>query len=185
MLTLNKPSHNQELLETPMELCMEHSIRVLGPAMIRNLAETAAAFINVPAFYATLWQAPRLSGNQSFQCSQRNLGEKFELTCNLSVETEAWKAFFTAGESEQFQLDAFCEMANCVCGALLADPSLTDEIGYLTPCVPTASAFRPAARSRNLRGAFRLASAWIHFIITLQEGVGIMSLKAPALSAVA
>src|SRR5687768_9256312 len=101
---------------------LERALRRLGPGMARVAADTAGAFISVEAVLGTDWTViPRLPDLGILRCSQKNIGEKREMVCNLSVEKAEWDRLFGA-ESDDYSVDAFCEMANCICGNLIADP---------------------------------------------------------------
>lgn len=158
---------------------LETALRRLAPSLSRVAAETAGAFISAEAVPATdLRVTPRLPDLGLLRCSQKNIGEKHEMVCNLSVEKSEWQRLFGAGANEEFCIDAFCEMANCICGSLIADPAFADEFGYLIPCVPYAGHGKALPGSRSYRGAFRLGGAWIHFSISLQEASGILTREA-------
>lgn len=158
---------------------IESALWRLGPAMARVAAETAGAFISTEAVPGTDWTVvPRLPDLGQLRCSQKNIGEKHEMICNLSVEKNEWQRLFASGENEDFTTDAFCEMANCICGGLIADPSFTDEFGYLIPCVPYAGHSKVPAAARTYRGTFRLGGAWIRFSVSVCDASGILSREA-------
>lgn len=155
---------------------LEASIRRLGPSMARVASETAGAFFaSNTVLGSDLSVIPRLPDLGVLRCSQKNIGEKYEMICNLSVEKSEWDRFFTAGESDDFRLDAFCEMANCICGGLLAEAAFTDEFGFLIPCVPYTGHAKATAGSRGYRSAFRMGGAWIYFTIKVHTATGILS----------
>ena len=147
---------------------VEAGIRRLGPSLSRLVAETAGAFFSSQAGVEAAWDAPRLDGD-ALHCSQRNVGEKFELLCNLSADREEYARLFPAGVPESIRLDAYCELANCVCGAILADGQFEGEFGYLIPCVPCSGIGRVPAGARALYGAFRLKGAWIRFTLAIRD----------------
>lgn len=155
---------------------LETALRRLGPSLSRVAADTAGAFLSAEAVPATDWRViPRLPDLGLLRCSQRNLGEKHEMVCNLSVEKSDWERLLGISADEEFCLDAFCEMANCICGSLIADPAFTDEFGHLIPCVPYAGHGKAAPLSRSHRGAFRMGGAWIHFSISVREASGVLT----------
>lgn len=146
--------------------------RRLGSSLSRVAAATAAAFLSTEAVMASDWSmVPRLPDLGVLRCSQRNVGERHEMICNMSVEKKEWNLLLGNPGDEEFSADAFCELANCICGGLTAEASITDEFGYLIPCVPYAGHSRIPDASRAYRGAFRLGGAWVHFSIAIREGV--------------
>ncbi|MDQ3003510.1 MAG: hypothetical protein M3Y08_19905, partial [Fibrobacterota bacterium] len=142
---------------------IESGLRRLAPSLARAAAETAGAFFCTQATLCTIWEAPRIPKARSLNCSQKNIGEKFELICNLSTDIAEWGNLFAADVPDQIKLDAYCELANCICGSLMADPGFSDEFGYLIPCVPCTDAGRQDPGSRIMRGSFRLSGTWVHF----------------------
>lgn len=147
---------------------LEIALRRLRPTVSRVLAETAGAFLAAESVTGSDWTAmARLPDLGVLQCSQRNVGEKHEMICNLSVEKSEWRRLLGASGCEAFSQDAFCEMANCLCGSLLADAVFLDEFGYLVPCVPYAGHFRMPAETRSLRGAFRIGGVTVHYAIAV------------------
>jgi hypothetical protein len=144
-------------------------MRRLAPSLMRAAVDTAGAFLCVPASLGSAWEAPRTAIPEALHCSQMNIGEKYQLLCNLSVDKADWYKLFTAGVGEQIRMDAYCEMANCICGAVLADAAFTDEFGYLIPCVPCNGASRPDGEARTERGSMLVGGAWIRFSFTVQE----------------
>jgi hypothetical protein len=154
---------------------IESGLRRLAPALARAAAETAGAFFCSQATLGTVWEAPRIPEARSLHCSQKNVGEKFELICNLTTDMTEWKRLFAADVPDQIKMDAYCELANCICGSLLADPGFSDEFGYLIPCVPCTGAGRPEPGSRTVRGTFRLSGTWIHFSFAVQDSVTVLS----------
>lgn len=155
---------------------IETAIWRMGPSMARVASETAGAFFGSEAVLGSdLSVIPRLSDLGVLRCSQKNIGEKHEMICNLAVEKSEWDRLFNSGENEEFRLDAFCEMANCICGGLIAETAFTDEFGYLIPCVPYSGHSKNPVGSRAYRSAFRLGGAWIYFSITVQVASGILT----------
>jgi hypothetical protein len=145
----------------------------------RIIAETAGAFAAADVFPLPDWMAiPRLPDLGILRCSQKNIGDRHEMICNLSVGKSEWQRLIGACEDEAFCLDALCEMANCVCGSLLADAAFADAFGFLIPCVPCAGYCQAGADSATCRGAFRLGGAWIHYAISVQAAAGILSSEA-------
>ncbi|MDB5104625.1 MAG: hypothetical protein JWP91_2314 [Fibrobacteres bacterium] len=149
-------------------------LKRLAPSLARAAADTAGAFFCSPAAVGNPWDSPRVPDAQGLRCSQMNIGDKYEMLCNFSADEADWETLFPADVTGQIMLDAFCEMANCICGTLLADPDFSDEFGYLIPCVPCNGASRPASASSAMRGAFRVGSAWIRFSFAVQETAAIL-----------
>ncbi len=153
---------------------LQNTLGRLSPHLAHAAAETASAFFSASLTANTALSLQRLTDFGSLRCSQKNIGENYEMTLNLAVDKIAWNKMFISGESEVLKMDAFCEMANCICGTVLADPSFSDEFGYMIPCVPC---FGPSPQgsmdSSTLRGVFRLGACWIHYTFTLQETVSI------------
>lgn len=147
---------------------LEADRRRLGSSLSRVAAATAAAFLSTEAVMASEWSViPRLPDLGVLRCSQKNIGERHSMVCNMSVEKAEWIRLLENPVDEDFSIDAFCELANCICGGLIAEASFTDEFGFLTPCVPYAGHSRIPATARTYRGAFRLAGAWVHFSISI------------------
>jgi hypothetical protein len=151
----------------------------LAPALARTAAETAGAFLcaetSVPLAGTPV---PRFSDFGAMRCSQKNVGDRHEMICNLAVDKDGWNRLFKGGEPEEIQRDAFCELANCICGAVLANAEFADEFGYLIPCVPcTGSALVPANASR-MKGAFKMGGAWIRYSFTVMQAAGAAALAA-------
>lgn len=162
---------------------LEAALRRLGPSVRRVLAETAGAFLAADASPGSDWRTlSRLPDLGVLHCSQRNVGEKLEMICNLEVESSEWRRLLGEAACEDLCQDAFCEMANCICGSLLADAGFLDAFGYLVPCVPFAGPFRVAGDARTLRGAFRLGGALVHYAITVQAAAGALR-RQPMLAA--
>ncbi|HKP98138.1 MAG TPA: hypothetical protein VJ385_20580 [Fibrobacteria bacterium] len=148
---------------------IESGMRRVAPSLARAATETAGAFFCTQAALGTAWEAPGIPETSRLCCSQMNIGEKFELLCNLTTDTAEYAKLFPAGVPDPIRMDAYCELANCICGAILADERFLGEFGYLIPCVPCSGAGSVAAGSRTVRGAFRLAGAWIHFSFAVRE----------------
>lgn len=157
---------------------IESGMRRLAASLTRTAAETAGAFFCSQAFPGSAWEAPRIAVKETLRCSQKNIGEKYELLCNLTADKAGYDTLFPEGVSDQLKMDAYCELANCICGSILADSAFSEEFGYLIPCVPCSGAARPAAGSRTVRGSLRLAGAWIHFSFAVQEAVPMLSAAA-------
>jgi hypothetical protein len=148
---------------------IEAGMRKLAPSLSRAAADTAAAFFCARATPGSAWDAPRIPDPVRMQCSQRNIGEKFELRCTLTTDKAAFSNLFPAGMPEPIQLDAYRELANCICGTVLADEGFQGEFGYLIPCVPSPGPDRPPAGSRSVSGSFRMAGTWIHYSFAVLE----------------
>ncbi|MEO6095819.1 MAG: hypothetical protein ABIW76_09085 [Fibrobacteria bacterium] len=166
-----------------MDACM----RRIGTTMMRAAVETAGAFLMVPASQSSAWDAPRIAVPDAMHCSQMNIGENYRLLCNLNVDRNAWNKLFSAGVPDQIMLDAFCELANCISGAILADADFRDEFGYLIPCVPCNGASRPLGEARTERGCMLVGGAWVNFSFSMQESLaqGTVSADSANVSAVA
>ncbi len=170
MLTLEKKSNSLSKLNGLPEISLERALSRLASSMTRAAAETAGAFFCTKTSEGASWEVPRLSYQESIFCSQINMGEKYEMLCNLAVDKSDWTKMFTSGESDLFQMDTFCELANCICGTVLADPSFADEFGNLIPCVPFSGVSAQGhPGSKTFRGAFRLSGFLVHFSFTVQE----------------
>ena len=141
----------------------------IAPRLKRTAADTAAAFLSVPAALGSAREAPRFSIPDALHCSQMNMGDKHQLLFNLSVEKAQWNSLFSCDMTDCIRLDAYCELANCICGAILADSEFTGEFGCMIPCVPCNGASRPAEGSRIERGSMIVGGAWIHFTLALRE----------------
>lgn len=148
---------------------LETGMRRLAPCFSRAAAETAEAFFSSHAFQGTSWEAPRIPEDSALHCSQKNIGEKYELLLNLTTDKHEYHRLFPSEVSDPIRMDAYCELANCICGSILADAGFLGEFGDLMPCVPCSGAGRMAAGSRAIRGAFRLGGAWIHFSFAVRE----------------
>jgi hypothetical protein len=144
-------------------------LRKLAPNLARAASETASAFFNAPVSLAPAWEAPRAAEGGRIHCSQKNLGEKYEMVCNLTVDKAGWDRLFPPDLDERMRMDAYCELANCICGALLADPGFADWFGYLIPCVPCTGPGCPGEGAQAARGALRLNGAWILFSFAVRE----------------
>jgi hypothetical protein len=158
-------------LKTRPESGLDAGMRRVGPALTRAAVETAGAFLCVPASQSSAWDAPRIAVPDAMHCSQMNIGEKYRLLCNLTVDRNGWNKLFEAGVPDQIMLDAFCELANCICGTILADAGFYDEFGNLIPCVPCNGASRPGGDARTERGSMLAGGAWIHFSFSVQESL--------------
>ena len=175
MPTLQQPSlapafqAKQAARDKSQDRPVEREFDRIAPALKRAAAETAGAFLCVPAALGSGGEAPRLSIPDALHCSQMNMGDKHQLLFNLSVEKPEWDKLFDGGIPDAIKLDAYCELANCICGTILADDGFTGEFGYMIPCVPCNGASRPAADSRVERGSMIVGGAWIHFTFALRE----------------
>ncbi len=161
-----KPKHEELLPDTGFPI--DAALRRLGPNLARAASETAGAFFSAPASLAATWEAPRIPELGRIHCSQKNIGEKYELLCNLTADKFEWEKLFPADVDGQLKMDAYCELANCICGTLLADPAFTDWFGYLIPCVPCSGAGCASAEAHSIQGALRISGAWILFSFSVQ-----------------
>jgi hypothetical protein len=132
-------------------------------------AETSAAFLCVPAALGSAREAPRFSIPDALHCSQMNMGDKHQFLFNLSVDKSQWNRLFAGAIPDSVKLDAYCELANCICGAVLADAAFTGEFGCMIPCVPCNGASRPAADSPIEGGTMIVGGALIHFTFAIRE----------------
>lgn len=148
------------------------ALRKLAPVLARAACETASAFLNAPASLAPGWAAPRTGGPQHMLCSQKNLGERFDMICNLSADAQGWARLFPGGTDASIRADAYCELVNCMCGGLIADPDFADWFGYLIPCVPCSGPGCLDEGSHSVKGALRLKDTWIRFCFSVGEAAG-------------
>lgn len=172
MLTMSPPS---------LPCSAERALRRLTPAMARAAASTAEAFF--PAHGAAApdegfsrpyghggnrsGRSGSRSGSETLCCSQLNIGERFEMTCDLATDKEEWASLFPRDVPDQVRSDALMELANCICGSLLSDAGLMDELGCLLPCVP--SAFIPRAPGASaVGGALRMSSTLIQYSFSVR-----------------
>ena len=173
MLTLQKAA--SPAIAKPEEILpvtgfpIDAALRRLGPNLARAASETAGAFFSVPVSLAATWEAPRIAELGRIHCSQKNIGEKYEMICNLTADKFEWEKLFPDDVDGQLKMDAYCELANCMCGTLLADPAFTDWFGYLIPCVPCSGAGCSGEGAHSIQGALRLGGAWILFSFAVQE----------------
>jgi hypothetical protein len=159
-----------ETADTPAE-----ALQRMASPLARAAAETAGAFFCAEASLPRSRAIPRFSEFGALRCSQKNVGDKHEMICNLAVDQKEWDRLFKAGESEELKKDAFSELANCICGAVLAHPLFSDEFGYLIPCVPCSGpAVLPSGSSR-LKGAFKMGGAWIRYSFRVAKAAGVLS----------
>ncbi|MEO7427200.1 MAG: hypothetical protein ABI036_18575 [Fibrobacteria bacterium] len=155
-------------LENPALEPIETGMRRLAPSLLRTVAETAEAFFAGRADLEPAWDGSGLRDNAALNCSQMNIGEGFELLCCLTTDIGGFDRLFPADVPEPIKMDAYCELANCICGAILADEGFADRFGYMTPCVPCLRPGRIRPGSRALRGALRMKGARIHFSLALR-----------------
>ena len=148
---------------------LETGLRRVAPSLSRAVTETAEAFFGFKAIQGIPWEAPRIPDNRALYCSQENIGEKYEFLLNLTTDKIDYDRLFAEEVGDQIRMDAYCELANCICGAVLADPAFSDEFGYLIPCVPCNGASRPDGEARSERGSMIVGGAWIHFSFSVQE----------------
>ena len=164
------PAANPDTLPLPVEgFPVDAALRKLAANLARAASETASAFFNAPASLASTWEAPRIPEAGRIHCSQKNIGEKYEMICNLTADQAGWDRLFPPGAEEGIKLDAYCELANCMCGALLADSGFADWFGYLIPCVPCSGPGLVEEGTHAVKGALRLNGAWILFSFAVRE----------------
>src|SRR5690349_18127936 len=129
MLTLHSSTQHQDGTRSGLQR--------LSTSRSRTSAETAGALSLADAAVAqTRAAAPRFSDLDAMRCSQKNVGDKYEMICNLTVDRAEWNGVFVNGEPDDLKRDAYSELGNCICGAVLAHAGFTEEFGYLIPCVP-------------------------------------------------
>jgi hypothetical protein len=161
---------NSDSTQRRFQACLvEAAFDRIAPMLMRSAAETSAAFLCVPASLGSAWDAPRLSIPDAMHCSQMNMGDKHQFLFNLSVEKAQWSKLFADSIPDSIKLDAYCELANCICGTILADAAFTDEFGYMIPCVPCNGASRPTVDSRIKAGSMLVGGAWIRFTFAIRE----------------
>ena len=148
---------------------IEAAMRNLAPSVAKAASETVSAFFSAPASLASAWEAPRIPESSRMQCSQKNVGEKYGMMCNLTADKHGWDRLFPSDADDRFKMDAFCELANCICGTLLADGAFADWFGYLIPCVPCSGPGCALAGAQSVKGALRLKGAWILFSFAVSE----------------
>lgn len=148
---------------------IDSALRKLAPSLARASSETVSAFLNANASLAPAWEAPRIPEQGAIRCSQKNLGERFEMICNLTADKTGWERLFPNLADERIRLDAFCELANCICGALVADAAFVDWFGYLIPCVPCSGPGCVGEGAHAVNGAVRLNGSWILFSFAVRE----------------
>jgi hypothetical protein len=165
------PTSFKAKLQARREMELEGILRKLSSIMTQAAAGTASAFFSANTSPGPRWQVPPFNDLESLHCSQRNMGEKFEMTCNLAVAKTDWDRMFPAIESDRFKMDTFCELANCICGTVLAQPEFSQEFGNMIPCVPFSMAAQAVAGSKTLRGAFRLSGILVYFSFTVVDAL--------------
>jgi hypothetical protein len=148
---------------------IDAALRKLAPSLARAASDTVSAFLNAHVSLAPAWEAPRIPEHGALHCSQKNLGEKYEMTCNLTVDKNGWDRLIPSLGEERIRLDAFCELANCICGALVADAAFADWFGYLIPCVPCSGPGCVGEGAYAVNGALRLNGSWILFSFAVRE----------------
>jgi hypothetical protein len=152
------------------EAGIDAALRRLAPTLSRIAAATAGSLLGTGAMPGSDPSiAPRPRDLGEIRCSQRNIGETHEMVMDLSVDKAEWNRLFAAGEPEDYRMDAFRELVNCICGGLIAEAAFTDEFGYLIPCVPYAGSCAAPADSAGVTGAFRLGGAWIRFTLSIHQ----------------
>jgi hypothetical protein len=148
---------------------IDSALRKLAPNLARAVSETVSAFFNAQVSLVPAWEAPRIAHPAAIHCSQKNLGEKFEMICNLTADKDGWDRLFPALSEERIRLDAYCELANCICGALVADAAFADWFGYLIPCVPCSGPGGVGEGAYAVNGALRLKGSCILFSFAVRE----------------
>jgi hypothetical protein len=148
---------------------IDTAMRKIAASLARAATETVSAFFNAQVSMVPAWEAPRIPELGAIHCSQKNLGEKFEMICNLTADKGGWDRLFPAVADERIRLDAYCELANCICGALVADAAFSDWFGYLIPCVPCSGPGCVGEGSHAVNGALRLNGSWILFSFAVRE----------------
>ena len=146
-------------------------MRKLGPNLARAASETAIRLLQRARFPRPAWEAPRIQERGRIQCSQKNVGDKYQMICNLTADKSGWDRLFPGGVDDTIRMDAYCELANCICGELLADPAFADWFGYLIPCVPCSGPGCMDEGTYSVNGALRLNGSWILFSFAVHEVV--------------
>lgn len=157
---------------------LETSLRQLGPGLGQTAAETVGAFFRCEVSAGLMEMSlPRFADREALYCTQKNLGEKFKMTCSVAVVRQEWNRLFTDGESNAIKNDALWELANCVCGSVIADTGFSDEFGYLTPCVPNGDVQRAPALpvTTTYRCFVLIKGTAVHFAFTVEESTEILS----------
>ena len=153
----------------PRACPIEGSLGRIAPMLMRSAVETSSAFLRVPGALGSEREAPHFSIPEAMHCSQMNMGDRHQFLFNLSVEKAQWDSLFSGDMTDCIKLDAYCELANCICGSIMADDAFTDEFGYMIPCVPCNGASRPAGDARIAGGSMMLGGAWIRFTFAIRE----------------
>jgi hypothetical protein len=151
---------------------IQASLQRLAPVLARASAETAGAFFCAESSLPQGRPSPRFSDLGAMRCSQKNVGDNYEMVCNLAVDKAEWDRLVGAADDEEMKRDAFSELANCICGAVIAHPGFTDDFGYLIPCVPCSRPALVPAGSSRLKGAFKMGGAWIRFSFSVMRVQG-------------
>jgi hypothetical protein len=157
--------------ESAAGFSVDAALRKLAPNLARAASGTVSAFFSAPASLAPAWEAPRIHERERIQCSQKNVGDKYQMVCNLTADKAGWDRLFPGGVDDPIKMDAYCELANCICGELLADPAFADWFGYLTPCVPCSGPGCLDEGTYSVNGALRLNGSWILFSFAVYEAV--------------
>jgi hypothetical protein len=150
---------------------IESGLRKLAPALLQRAAETAGAFFGAQARPDSTLKAPFVQEGERLQCAQMNLGGAYALVCTLTTDRSGFGKLLPAGAPEEIRLDAYRELVNCVCGALLADEGFSDAFGYLTPCVPSLGACEASGTARTVTCAFRVGGVWFRISLAMMEAV--------------
>lgn len=168
MFSLHMPTATMTKEDSSSNQGLENTLRQLSPILSQSATETAGAFfstLSTPSFDTI---PSNLNPKESIFCSQKNIGEKFEMICNLAVSNAEWDKLFTAMDSDRYKIDAFCEMANCICGNVIAEANFSDAFGFLIPCVPWSIPENVSTQSSSMRGAFRLQGLTVYYAFTVQ-----------------
>lgn len=169
MFSLHMPTTSLTHENTANHLGLENTLRKLSPILSQTATDTAGAFFSTLSIPSADTFPPNFNSNESILCSQKNMGEKFEMICNLAVSAIEWDRLFAPGDSDRYKIDAFCEMANCICGSVIAEADFSDAFGFLIPCVPWAIPADVSTQSASMRGAFRLNGLTVYYAFTIQS----------------
>src|SRR5262245_28098135 len=66
------------------------SLQRLAPVLARASAETAGAFFCAESSLPQGRPSPRFSDLGAMRCSQKNVGDNYEMVCNLAVDKAEW-----------------------------------------------------------------------------------------------
>jgi hypothetical protein len=150
---------------------IERGLRKLAPALLQRATETAGAFFGTQARPDSTLKAPFVPEGERLQCAQANVGGEYALICTLTTDRSGFGKLLPAGATQAIRLDAYRELVNCICGALLAEGGFTDAFGYLTPCVPSSGAGNVPGTARTVTCAFRVDGVWFRISLAMMEAV--------------